>query len=96
MKLNYLAPAQDGRLIGMGRTIKTGRTLGLADARIEDQKGRLLAHGTVTIMVLPHLLRFWRWPDRFKSALAITADVDAITLWDFVRRARHFLRARSR
>jgi hypothetical protein len=36
------------------------------------------------------LLRFWRWPDRFRSALAITADIDAITIWDFVRRARHF------
>jgi len=38
------------------------------------------------------LLRFWRWPDRYKSALAITADIDAITIWDFVRRARHFRR----
>jgi hypothetical protein len=38
------------------------------------------------------LLRFWRWPDRFRSALAITADIDAITIWDFVRRARHFRR----
>ena len=41
------------------------------------------------------LLRFWRWPDRFVSALAITADVDAITLFDFVRRARHFLRTKT-
>ena len=55
MKLNYLAPASDGRLIGLGKTIKIGRTLGLADARIEDQKGRLLAHGTVTLMVLRDL-----------------------------------------
>jgi hypothetical protein len=38
------------------------------------------------------LVRLWRWPNRFGSALAITADVDAITLWDFVRRARHFQR----
>lgn len=38
------------------------------------------------------LLRFWRWPDRFRSAMAVSADVDAITLWDFVRRARHFFR----
>jgi peptidoglycan/xylan/chitin deacetylase (PgdA/CDA1 family) len=41
------------------------------------------------------LLRFWRWPDRFKSALAITADIDAITIWDFVRRARHFHKIKS-
>jgi len=53
MKLNYLAPAQQGRLIGLGRSIRLGRTLGLAEARVEDQEGRLLAHGTVTMMVLP-------------------------------------------
>ncbi len=42
------------------------------------------------------LLRFWRWPDQYKSALAITADVDAITIWDFVRRAHHFYKTKSR
>jgi peptidoglycan/xylan/chitin deacetylase (PgdA/CDA1 family) len=42
------------------------------------------------------LLRFWRWPNRYKSALAITADIDAITIWDFFRRARHFYKIKSR
>ena len=41
------------------------------------------------------LVRMWRWPNGFKSALAITADVDAITLWDFIRRAGHFRKVRS-
>lgn len=41
------------------------------------------------------LLRFWRWPNGFRSALAITADVDAITLMDFVRRAWHFLHTQT-
>ncbi len=41
------------------------------------------------------LLRFWRWPNQFRSALAITADIDAITIWDFFRRARHFRKASS-
>jgi peptidoglycan/xylan/chitin deacetylase (PgdA/CDA1 family) len=41
------------------------------------------------------LIRFWRWPGRFKSALAISTDVDAMSLWDFVRRARHFHNFRS-
>ena len=36
------------------------------------------------------LVRLGRWPSGYRSALAVTADVDAITLWDFVRRARHF------
>jgi len=32
------------------------------------------------------LLRFWRWPNRAKSALAVTGDIDAITLIDFFLR----------
>ena len=56
MKLNFLSPSEArGRLMGQGRCIKLGRTLGLAEARIEDQDGRLMAHGVVTLMVLPRL-----------------------------------------
>ena len=55
MKLNYLAPATEGFLVGFGRTIKLGRNLGLAETRIENEDGRLLAHGTVTVMTLPDL-----------------------------------------
>lgn len=51
MKLNYLAPARSGRLICEGRCIKLGRTLGLAEARVDNEAGELLAHGTVTMMV---------------------------------------------
>ena len=56
MKLNYLAPASDGRLIGYGRVIKMGRTINLAEVKVENQDGRLLAHGTVTLMSLPQTL----------------------------------------
>ena len=55
MKLNYLAPSAAGRLVGLGRLIKTGRTISLADARVENEDGKLLAHGTVTLMSLPGL-----------------------------------------
>ena len=51
LKLNYLAPAVSGRLIGLGRCLKLGRSLGLGEARIENEDGRLLAHGTTTVMV---------------------------------------------
>lgn len=40
------------------------------------------------------VLRFWRWPGRYRSALAISVDVDAITLFDFVRRVYWFLKYR--
>jgi uncharacterized protein (TIGR00369 family) len=52
MKINYLAPSSKGFLIGKGRSIKMGKTLCLADATIEDEQGRLLAHGTATMMIL--------------------------------------------
>lgn len=29
------------------------------------------------------LLRYWRWPDRARSAVSVTGDIDSITLWDF-------------
>ena len=32
------------------------------------------------------LLRFWRWPDRARSALSITGDIDSLTIFDFVLR----------
>ncbi|TMG46931.1 MAG: DUF2334 domain-containing protein [Chloroflexi bacterium] len=33
------------------------------------------------------LVRIWRWPDGARSALAVTGDVDALTLRDFVTRS---------
>ena len=33
------------------------------------------------------LLRFGRWPKEYKSALCITGDIDAITVWDYISRA---------
>lgn len=54
LKLNYLAPAVSGKLIARGALIKLGRTLGYAEARVTDQEGRLLAHGTSTLMITPN------------------------------------------
>ncbi len=53
LKLNYLAPAASGKLIAKGRRIKLGRTLGYAEATVSDEDGKLLAHGTSTLMILP-------------------------------------------
>jgi uncharacterized protein (TIGR00369 family) len=53
LKLNYLAPAASGKLIAKGRQIKLGKTLGYAEATVTDENGRLLAHGTSTLMILP-------------------------------------------
>ncbi|MBI5250879.1 MAG: PaaI family thioesterase [Desulfomonile tiedjei] len=55
LKLNYLAPARNGKLIAKGRKIKLGKTLGLGEAEVTDQEGRVLAHGTSTLIIMPDL-----------------------------------------
>jgi len=55
MKLNYLAPAASGQFMAEGKVVKTGKTICLSEARISDQGGRLLAHGTTTMLVLDSL-----------------------------------------
>jgi len=55
IKVNYLAPASTGRLIAKGKSIKVGRTLCLGEVAIENGEGKILAHGTATMMVLPDL-----------------------------------------
>jgi len=53
LKLNYLAPAITGRLIAKGRQIKHGKTLGYAEAQVTNESGKILAHGTSTLMIIP-------------------------------------------
>ena len=51
MKLNYLSPTLKGKMVARGQCLKLGKTLALGQSEIHDQKGRLLAHGTATLMV---------------------------------------------
>ncbi len=53
LKLNYLQPANAGRLTATGRCIRPGRTLSYTEAHVRDERGDLLAHGTSTLMALP-------------------------------------------
>jgi uncharacterized protein (TIGR00369 family) len=55
LKLNFLAPSSAGRLIAKGRSLRLGKTLGLSEASVEDERGNLLAHGTSTTMILGNL-----------------------------------------
>ncbi len=55
IKVNFLAPAQKGKLIAKGRCIRLGKTLALGDAEIRNHEGGLVAHGTATMMVMPDL-----------------------------------------
>jgi uncharacterized protein (TIGR00369 family) len=55
MKLNYLVPAEKGKLVAQGRCIKMGRTLALGETYVRNGEGVLVAHGTATMMVVPDL-----------------------------------------
>lgn len=56
LKVNFLAPSTEGRLIARGKSIRVGRTLCLAECFVENRKGLLLAHGTTTMMVMKEVL----------------------------------------
>jgi uncharacterized protein (TIGR00369 family) len=53
-KVNFTRPiaANTGRVRAEGRVLGRGRTIMSAEARIVDVSGRLLAHGTSTVMTL--------------------------------------------
>jgi uncharacterized protein (TIGR00369 family) len=45
MRVDYLRPARRGDLIGIGRTLRVGRTVSVADVEIRDAAGTLVAVG---------------------------------------------------
>lgn len=55
IKLNYLAPVVNGTVSALGRCIKLGKTMGLSEATVYDDRQRILAHGTSTLVVMPDM-----------------------------------------
>ena len=53
LKLNYLGPAVKGRLRAEGICLRPGRSISYAEAKVFDEDGSLIAHGTSTLMALP-------------------------------------------
>jgi uncharacterized protein (TIGR00369 family) len=51
LKVDYLAPANAGKLVIKGRRIKIGKTMCLAEATVFDQNDKWLAHGISKMMV---------------------------------------------
>jgi uncharacterized protein (TIGR00369 family) len=52
LKVNYLAPVTDGKLTARGKRIRLGRTLGLGETEVFNGEGKLVAHGTSSVIVL--------------------------------------------
>lgn len=46
LKVDYLAAVKNGKAIVEGKRIKSGRTICLTEARVTDENGKLLAHGS--------------------------------------------------
>lgn len=53
LKLNYLRPVQNGKLSAEALCIKAGRSVSYAEAKVFDEKRKMVAHGTSTLMILP-------------------------------------------
>jgi uncharacterized protein (TIGR00369 family) len=52
LKVNYLAPVADGKLLARGKRIRLGRTLGFGETEVFNGEGKLVAHGTSSVLVL--------------------------------------------
>ena len=52
LKINFLKPVWTGKLTATGRVVKGGRTIGLVECDIVDEKQRLVARASSTVMTL--------------------------------------------
>lgn len=53
LKLNYLAPVKEGRLLARADCMRPGRSISYSEASVYDEKEQLIGHGTSTLMALP-------------------------------------------
>ena len=52
LKINFLKPIWNARLRATGRVVKQGRTVGMVECDVIDEKGSLVARATSTCMTL--------------------------------------------
>jgi uncharacterized protein (TIGR00369 family) len=52
LKMNYLRPFWTGLLLAHGSVLSRGKTIGLTECRVVDDRERLIAHATSTCMAL--------------------------------------------
>jgi uncharacterized protein (TIGR00369 family) len=51
LNVQYLAPAKPGQLIGKGRVVKIGKTIGFVEAELEDASGNPIARATASVRI---------------------------------------------
>jgi uncharacterized protein (TIGR00369 family) len=52
LKINFLKPVRTGPLVATGRVVKGGRTIGLVECDVLDDKEQLVARASSTCMTL--------------------------------------------
>lgn len=52
LKTNFLRPVWTGELVARGKVLSKGKTVALLTCDVADEKGRLVAHVTSTVMIL--------------------------------------------
>ena len=52
LKINFFKPIWNARLRATGRVVKQGRTVGMVECDVTDEKGNLVARATSTCMTL--------------------------------------------
>jgi uncharacterized protein (TIGR00369 family) len=52
LKINFLKPIWKATLTAEGKVLKQGRSTGLVECRVTDEKGSMVAHATSTCMTL--------------------------------------------
>jgi uncharacterized protein (TIGR00369 family) len=52
LKINFLRPFWTGTLLAHGRVVSRGKTVGLTECDVVDEKERLIAKATSTVMAL--------------------------------------------
>lgn len=52
MKINYLRPVWEGKLLAIGRIVQKGKTIGLVEFDIINDEEKLVARGSGTFMTL--------------------------------------------
>jgi hypothetical protein len=94
------SPQAIGFLKDEGFVVETGRerdeyALFLDNLTDFDESHEKAVIESVEQSALP-LVRFWRWPEGARSAMAVTGDIDSITLIDFAMRVVEVWRQRIR
>lgn len=77
-------------LAEQGYTVETGDTAACCGTYIDGAKAKQLGSEVALVDYIETstapLVRYWRWPQGFKSAISITGDLDALSLLDYASR----------